>query len=108
VFVMLVGALVGVCAGAVALALFGFGFRLLGPKWSRALALLTIVAASVALLLTTPAWRAVLTGKGSRGEAFYDGPIDLSFVLVLVLILAAPPVTIALLVRRLLKGAGRS
>ena len=107
-FVMLVGALIGMLAGAVALALFGFGFARIGPRWSRAFAVVTIVASSAALLLTLPAWIVVVTGKGTRGEAFYDGTVDLPFALVLALLLLAPPVTIISLVRRLARGFGGS
>jgi hypothetical protein len=66
--VMMLGALAGLVAGAVALALLAAGFEMLPPKWSRAFALFAIGVAVVALLMVSPAWTVILSREGTHGQ----------------------------------------
>lgn len=103
-FVMIVGALVGVGGVIGAVALFGLGFRRMSPRAARITSFVLMALALVALLLTSPIWVFLLRGRGSHGEplGFFDLPwFAYPFLL-------GPPITIVALVVRLLRIDARS
>jgi hypothetical protein len=99
-FLMFIGAVIGLVSGALAVALFRYGSRRLGPKASRALAVVATIGSVVSTLMTLPAWSVILSGKDTRGERFDAS--DVPFWVYLVL--ATPFVTLAALVWRSAKA----
>ena len=98
-FVMLVGALLGLGAGGGSIALVLFGARIVQRRWGRALAIGLVVLDALATLLTLPAWIVILSGKGTHGEPVQPG----DFPLFVYLLLAFPPAAVAGLVWRLVR-----
>jgi hypothetical protein len=97
-FLVLVGGLLGVVAGALAIALFLFGSRM-RPARSRAATYAAGIVAIAAVLLMAPAWLVVVTGKDTRGEPFDYGTLDLTFYVFFL----TPPITLLALVTRLVR-----
>jgi hypothetical protein len=102
-WLMLFGTLIGFGAAVLAIALFWFGFRRLGPRWSRALAILATLGSVLAALTMVPAWAVIVSGKDTRGEPYDRGQIPLWFYLVL----ATPLLTIAAFAWRTVRARRR-
>src|ERR1019366_598915 len=103
-FLMFIGAVIGLSSGVLSVALFRYGFRKLGPKSSRALTVVATVGSVVATLMMLPAWSVILSGKDTRGERFDASDVPFWFYLVL----ATPLVTLSALVWRSAKARTRS
>jgi hypothetical protein len=97
-FLVLAGGLLGVVAGALAIALFVFGSRMRGAR-SRAVTCAVGIAALAAVVLMAPAWHVVVTGKDTRGEAFDYGTLDFTFYVLFL----TPPITLVAMVTRLVR-----
>jgi hypothetical protein len=96
-FVMLVGAMIGLAAGVGALLLFFGGFRRLSPASARVAIYGVGCAALLALVMTLPAWVVIFAGRGTRGESFSAGDLGLTFWMLIL----PPPLTLVALITRL-------
>ncbi|HEX8794463.1 MAG TPA: hypothetical protein VF765_26140 [Polyangiaceae bacterium] len=72
-FIMLLGALVGLGVAGSALGLLFFGRRSRRSGWRLALAIVMIVLSALAVLVSLPAWIVLFTGKSTREEPLAPG-----------------------------------
>jgi hypothetical protein len=96
VFVMFIGALIGLASGGLALVLALSEIRVTWPRLGRASSILAVSGSVLATLMMLPAWGVIVSGTGTRGDKVELGELPLWVYL----LLATPIVTLGSFVLR--------